>query len=201
MVLIFFCVSGVLGAIGRHPSITTREGAPAATRSLESDVRLFAETIESFPGALVAVGNDWPLVHNLPFLREACASFRHRIVNSVRLVSETKEESILAFMEPRCEPYAVVTSPDFEFSDVTAGMRVDVGFETGFNEKAADRLRTLLEGFGEAAKRPASGEEVLSATVNNPLVQRLQGHLAQLRPPNYLNGQRKFVERLYARRA
>ncbi|MFP3675423.1 hypothetical protein SB724_21650, partial [Bacillus sp. SIMBA_031] len=78
---IFFCVSGVIGAIDRHPSITTRENEPEASRSLESYASLFARTIEPFPGALVVIANDWPLLYDLEVLRQECAAFAQRIVN------------------------------------------------------------------------------------------------------------------------
>ncbi|WP_322024356.1 hypothetical protein [Burkholderia sp. BCC1977] len=178
MVLIFFCVSGVLGAIDRHPSITTREDAPKATRSLESDARLFAKAIAPFPGAVVVIANDWPLLYDLEFLRQECASFGQRIVNSVRVLGGAKEDSILTFMSSRSEPYAVVASSDFEFSEVTAGRRVNVDLQAGFDEVAADRLRVLLEEHGEAAQRPASADDIMRATAGNPWMRRVQSYLA-----------------------
>ncbi|RKP48300.1 hypothetical protein [Trinickia fusca] len=178
MVLLFFCVSGVLGAIDRHPSITTRENEPAATRSLESDARLFAQAIEPFPGALVVIANDWPLLYDLEFLRQECALFGPRIVNSVKILGGTKEESILKFMSSRSEPYVVVTSSDFEFSEGTMGRRVNVDSEAGFDEEASDRLRQLLEEYGEAAQRPASADDIMRATAGNPWMQRVQSYLA-----------------------
>ncbi|HDR9001871.1 TPA: hypothetical protein QDA99_001421 [Burkholderia vietnamiensis] len=181
MVLLFFCVSGVLGAIDRHPSITTRENEPETTRSLEADARLFAQTIEPFPGAFVVVANDWPLLHDLEFLRRECAPLAQRIVNSVRILGGTKEDSILTFMSSRSAEYVVVASPDFEFSDVTADKRVNVGLEAGFDEEAADRLRVLLVECGEAATHPVSADDVMRATAGNPLMHRLQSYLAHRR--------------------
>ncbi|MCW0131861.1 HAD domain-containing protein [Burkholderia pseudomallei] len=178
MVLVFFCVSGVLGAIGRHPSITTRDDEPEATRALESDARMFAQTIEPFPGALVVIANDWPLLYDIKFLRQECAPFGHRIVNSVRVLGGTKEESILAFMTSRSEPYIVVTSSDFEFSEVTAGRRVNVALQAGFDEEAADNLRALLEEYGDAAQRHVSTDDVMRATIGNPWMRRVQSYLA-----------------------
>ncbi|HDR9008690.1 TPA: hypothetical protein QDB08_001635 [Burkholderia vietnamiensis] len=181
MVLLFFCVSGVLGAIDRHPSITTRENEPETTRSLEADARLVAQTIEPFPGAFVVVANDWPLLHDLEFLRRECAPLAQRIVNSVRILGGTKEDSILTFMSSRSAEYVVVASSDFEFSDVTADKRVNVGLEAGFDEEAADRLRVLLEECGEAATHPVSADDVMRATAGNPLMHRLQSYLAHRR--------------------
>lgn len=181
MVFVFFSVSGVLGAIDRHPSITTRENEPAATRSLESDVRLFAQTIEPFPGALVVIANDWPLLYDREFLRQECALLGPRIVNSVRILGGTKEESILTFMTSRSEPYIVVTSSDFEFSAETAGRRIDVSVDAGFDEEAADRLYALLEECGEAARMPVSTDDVMTATTGNPWMRRVQSYLAQSR--------------------
>ncbi|ARK48553.1 hypothetical protein [Burkholderia pseudomallei] len=179
MVFVFFSVSGVLGAMDRHPSITTRENEPAATRSLESDVRLFAQTIESFPGALVVIANDWPLLYDREFLWQECALLGPRIVTSVRILGGTKEESILTFMTSRSEPYIVVTSSDFEFSAETAGRRVNVDLEAGFDEEAANRLRVLLEECGEAATRPVSTDDVIRATAGNPWMRRVQTYLAR----------------------
>ncbi|MBH9670886.1 hypothetical protein ACMZ49_20430 [Alcaligenes phenolicus] len=181
MVLIFFCVSGVLGAIDRHPSITTREDAPKATRSLESDARLFAKAIAPFAGAVVVIANDWPLLYDLEFLRHECAPFGQRIVNSVRVLGGTKEESILKFMSSWSLPYVVVTSSDFAFSEVTAARRVDVGVDSGFDDVAADRLRTLLEAYGDAATSPTSTDDVMRATSGNPWVRRMQTYLTHSR--------------------
>lgn len=185
MVLLFFCVSGVLGAIDRHPSITTRENEPEATRSLESDARLFARAIAPFPGVVVVIANDWPLLYDLEFLRHECAPFGQRIVNSVRVFGGPKEEQIFTFMASRSAEYVVVASMDFEFSEVTAARRVNVGVDAGFDEDAADRMRVLLEECGEAATRPVSNDEVMRATVGNPWMQRVQSYLAHSRQQNF----------------
>lgn len=185
MVLVFFSISGVLGAIDRHPSITTREDAPEATRSLESDARLFAKAIAPFPGALVVIANDWPLLYDLEFLRQECAPFGQRIVNSVRVVGGTKEEQISTFMASRSAEYVVVASTDFEFSAVTAARRVNVGVDAGFDEEAAYGLRALLEEHGEAAEKPATTDDVMRATSGNPWMQRVQRYLAHGRQQNF----------------
>jgi hypothetical protein len=174
MVLVFFSISGVLGAIDRHPSITTRENEPEATRSLESDARLLAQTIEPFPGALVVIANDWPLLYDQDFLRRECAPFGPRIVNSLKIFGGTKESAILKFMSSRSNDFVVIASSDFEFSEATVRRRINVRVGAGFDEEAADRLRELLEACGEAATRPASTDDVMSATICNPLMRRLQ---------------------------
>lgn len=181
MVLIFFCVSGVIGAIDRHPSITTRENEPEASRSLESDASLFARTIEPFPGALVVIANDWPLLYDLEVLRQECAAFAQRIVNAVRTLGGTKEEAVLGFLSSLPAEYVVVASPDFEFSDVTAARRVNVDSQFGFDAGAADRLRVLLEKAAEAATHPVSADDIMRATAGNPWVRRLQTYLAHSR--------------------
>ncbi len=181
MVLIFFSISGVLGAVDRHPSITTRENEPAATRSLESDARLFAETIEPYPGALVVIANDWPLLYDIEFLGQECVPFAQRIVNAVRILGGTKEEAILGFLSSRSVEYIVVTSTDFEFSEVTAARRVNVDSQFGFDAGAADRLRVLLEKAAEAATHPVSTDDIMRATAGNPWVRRLQTYLAHSR--------------------
>ncbi|WP_260436178.1 hypothetical protein [Burkholderia sp. Bp9143] len=185
MVLIFFCVSGVLGAIDRHPSITTRENEPAARRSLESDARLFTRTIEPFPGALVVIANDWPLLYDPEFVRHECAPFAQRIVNSVRVLGGTKEDAILTFMGSRSVEYVVVASTDFEFSEETARRRIDVSVDAGFDDEAADRLRVLLEEYGDAARSPASTDDVMRATSGNPWMRRVQSYLAHSRQRNF----------------
>ncbi|WP_244138119.1 hypothetical protein [Burkholderia vietnamiensis] len=152
MVLLFFCISGVLGAIDRHPSITTRENEPEATRSLESDARLFAQAIEPFPGALVVIANDWPLLYDLEFLRQEFALLGPRIVNSVKILGGTKEESILKFMSSRSEPYVVVTSSDFEFSEGTMGIRA---FFAQFQVRESDAA--LLVQVATRGYEPAGG--------------------------------------------
>mgnify|MGYP001544990927 CR=1 FL=1 len=180
MVFVFFSISGVLGAIDRHPSITTRENEPAATRSLESDAHLFAEAIEQYPGAHVVVANDWPLLYDIEFLRQECVPFARRIVNAVRTLGGTKEEAILGFLSSRSAEYIVVTSTDFEFSEVTAARRVDVGVG-GFDDVAADCLRTLLDACGEAARGPVSTDDIMRATAGNPWVRRMQTYLSHNR--------------------
>lgn len=198
MVIVFFCISGVLGAIPRHPSITTRDTEAEATRCLDADARLFAKAIEPFPGVAVVVANDWPLIHGLNFLRQECAPFGYRIVNSVKLVGGTKEDSILTFMSSRSEPYVVVTSSDFEFSEVTVGNRVNVGLEAGFDEEAAERLQALLEEFGEAARKPVSHDDVMRATVGNPWMRRVQSYLAPAQASSNLSAQCRLAAMSYA---
>ncbi|MFY4696468.1 hypothetical protein [Burkholderia glumae] len=161
MVLLFFCVSGVLGAIRRHPSITTRDNEPASSRAMESDAQLLAQTIEPFPGALVVIANDWPLVYNLKYLQQHCPAFGERIVSSVRMVGDTKESSVLEYMARRPYRFVVVASKDFEFGEATAANRVDVNPAVGFDLRAAGRLHILLNECGEDATRPVTDEDLL----------------------------------------
>ncbi|WP_200908825.1 hypothetical protein [Burkholderia pseudomallei] len=198
MVIVFFCISGVLGEIRRHPSITTQDTEAVATHSLDADSRLFGETIDPFPGAVVVVANDWPLIYGLNTLKQECVSFGHRIVNSVRLVGGTKEDSILTFMASRTEPYVVVASSDFEFSDVTAENRVTVGLQAGFDDAAADRLRAILEGFGEEATRPLSADEILRATINNRMLRGMQSYVTASQAADDSNSQRSLANMLCA---
>ncbi|QQJ96420.1 hypothetical protein JG536_28140 (plasmid) [Burkholderia ambifaria] len=192
VVLLFFCVSGVLGAIRRHPSITTRDNEPVYTRSLESDARLLAQTIEPFPGALVVIANDWPLFYDVTFLRRHCVGFGRRIVNSEKSLGSAKEESILSFMSNRHDPYIVVASTDFEFSEVTASNRVDVRLDMGFDNEAAKNLHERLVELGDAASRPVSSDEVLRAMVGGNTLRRLGSYTAPLRA----DGDRQFQARL-----
>ncbi|WP_245841416.1 hypothetical protein [Paraburkholderia ribeironis] len=144
---------------------------------MDTDSRLFAETIDPFPGAVVVVANDWPLIYGLNTLKQECVPFGHRIVNSVKLVGGTKQDAILTYMASRSEPYVVVASSDFEFSEMTAERRVNVDSEAGFDADAANRLREILEGYGEEAKRPLSADEALSAAVNNPMLRHMQKYV------------------------
>ncbi|WP_438326965.1 hypothetical protein [Burkholderia pseudomallei] len=161
MVLLFFCVSGVLGAMRQHPSITTRDNEPVTTRSLEADARLLAQTIEPYPGALVVVANDWPLFYDLKFLRQHCHELGQRIVGAVRMVGDSKESSVLEYMVRRPYPFVVVASEDFEFGEATAANRIDVNPAVGFDLQVAGRLHILLNECGEDATRPVSDEDVL----------------------------------------
>lgn len=179
MVLLFFCVSGVLGEIRRHPSITARDNKPGSTRSLESDTRLLAQTVEPFPGALIVIANDWPFFYDLKSLRQHCPSFSERIVSAVRMVGDTKEESILEYMATRPCRYVVVASNDFEFGEATAESRVDVNPEVGFDLHAADQLHILLNECGEAAAKPVSNEDVLQ--VAGPFARPIHSITAYLR--------------------
>lgn len=161
MVLLFFCVSGVLGAMRQHPSITTRDHEPVSTRSLEADVRLLAQTIEPFPGALVVIANDWPLFYDLKFVRQNCHELGQRIVGAVRMVGDSKESSVLQYMVRRPYRFAVVASKDFEFGEATAPNRIDVNPEVGFDLHVSAQLHILLSECGEDATRPVSDDDVL----------------------------------------
>ncbi|CAB3755495.1 hypothetical protein [Paraburkholderia humisilvae] len=196
MVLVFFCVSGVLDGLGRHPSITTREDEPEATRSLELDTHLFAQTIEPFPGVLVVVANDWPFFYDLDVLRQECAPFGRRIVNAARLLGDTKEEAVHAFMATRPDPCIVVSSTDFEFSKMTEARRVDVSPRNGFDKQAAARLLSLLNSLGDDAKRPVSRDELLRASVGPQLLRRVEQYAGTLRAASDSKFQHRLAEML-----
>jgi hypothetical protein len=186
VVLLFFCVSGVLGPIRRHLPITTRDNESGSARSLESDARLLAKTIEPFPGALAVIANDWPFFYDLKFLRQHCASFGERIVSAVRMVGGTKEESVLEFMTTRPYRYVVVASHDFEFGEATAANRVDVNPEVGFDLHASAQLHLLLNECGEAATRPVSNEDVRQ--VAGQFARPIHSSTAYLRATNSRRG-------------
>jgi hypothetical protein len=192
----FFCVSGVLRALGRHPSVTTREIQLDATRGLEFDAHLFGQTIEPFPGALVVVANDWPFFYDLDVLRQECAPFGHRIVNAARLLGDTKEEAVRAFMATRPDPCIVVSSTDFEFGKMTEARRVDVSPRNGFDEQAAARLLGLLNSLGDDAKRPVSSDELLRAAVGPQLLRRVELYAGTLRAASDSRFQNRLAEML-----
>jgi hypothetical protein len=182
MVLLFFCVSGVLGEIRRHPSVTTRDEGPDAIRPLEADARLLAQTIEPFAGTVVVIGNDWPFIYDLDFLKQACVPLGRRVVGSVMaLGGGTKESAVLTYMEMRPDPFIIVASPDFEFTESTAARRVDVNPKTGFDDESADRVRILLRECGSAATEAPSNDDVLRARVGVDLLQ-FKRRVAAVRP-------------------
>jgi len=57
--------------------------------------------------------------------------------------------------------------------------------DSGFDDMAADRLRTLLEAYGDAATSPTSTDDVMRATSGNPWMQRVQRYLAHGRQQNF----------------
>lgn len=181
MVYIFFCVSGVLGLIEHHPSLTTREGEPKASRPLEADTSLIAGVLDAYPGGVVVIANDWPFYYDLASLREAGGEFERRIVNVVRTLSGSKEEAILDFMAGRAEPFVVIASPDFEFTEQTASVRIDIDHKSGFHDAARASLLLRLHALGDHASNPLSEDDLLRATVSSRDLRRAQKLFSPLR--------------------
>lgn len=167
MVYIFFCVSGVLGPMNLHPSLTTREGEPNASRPLEADASLIGGVLDAYPGAVVVIANDWPFYYDLESLRVAGGEFERRIVNVVRTLGGTKEEAVLDFMAGRTESFVVIASQDFEFTEQTASVRIDIDDNRGFDDAARENLLQHLLALGQHASNPLSEDDALRATVSN----------------------------------
>jgi hypothetical protein len=161
--------------------VTTREDASSATRLLDADALLLARAIDSFPGAVIVVGNDWPLFYEIELIRQGCSSFGRRIVNTLRTSCDTKEEAVLEFMASRTEPYLVIASPDFEFTQLTASRRIDIDEAVGFENMACLTLVAHLKTLGAPAVRPVTSEEMLRATSSSRLLERAGRYVAELR--------------------
>ena len=191
MVFVFFCVGGVLPPMCRHPSLTMREGASEATRGLEADARLLARTLAPYPGVVIVVANDWPFYYDLDELRSSL-EFGRRIVNVVRTLGSTKEAGVLDFMSGRAEPFIVIESPDFEFTELTDSSRIDVDPKQGFDKKARARLLEHLSTLGDHASNPISEEDMLRATVGSRDLRRAQKYIAPIRAGEDVSFQRKL---------
>lgn len=174
MVFIFFCVSGVLGPMRHHPSLTTREGEPKAIRPLDVDTTLIADALDAYPGAAVVIANDWPFYYDLEGLRGAGGEFERLIVNVVRTLGGTKQEAVLDFMTGRTEPFIVIASQDFEFTEKTASVRIDIDHKNGFDDAARVSLLQHLRALGEPAQKPLSEDDVLRASVSGRDLRRAQ---------------------------
>lgn len=191
MVFVFFCVGGVLPPMRRHPSLMTREGAPEATRGLEVDALLLTRTLVPYPGAVIVVANDWPFYYDLEELRSS-REFGRRIVNVVRTLGSTKESAVLDFMSGRAEPFIVIASPDFEFTDLTEPRRIDVGLEQGFDEEAQVSLLEHLRLLGEQATNPLTEDDMLRATVGSRDLKRARKYISPIRAGDDVTFQRKL---------
>lgn len=192
MVFVFFCVSGVLGPMRRHPSLTTRESEPEVSRSLEADMALVARALNAYPGAVVVIGNDWPFYHDVSTLRAACGELGRRIVNVVRTLGGTKEAAVLDFMSGRAEPFVVIASVDFEFTELTASRRIDVSLEHGFDDEARACLIERLHTLGQHASNPLSDDDMLRATVGSRDLRRAQKYISSVRAGGDVSFQRKL---------
>ncbi|WP_156126776.1 hypothetical protein [Burkholderia sp. 9120] len=191
MVFVFFCVGGVLPPMRRHPSLATRDGAPQATRTLETDALLLARTLESYSGAVIVIANDWPFYYDLEELRSS-REFGRRIVNVVRTLGSTKESAVLDFMSGRAEPFIVIASPDFEFTYLTETRRIDVGIEQGFDEEAQVSLLEHLRLLGEQATNPLTEDDMLRATVGSRDLKRARKYISPIRAGDDVAFQRKL---------
>jgi len=180
MVFVFFCVGGVLPPMCRHPSLTMREGAPQATRTLEADALLLARTLAPYPGAVIVIANDWPYHYDLESLRSS-AEFGRSIVNVARTLGSTKESAVLDFMSGRAEPFIVIASPHFEFTDLTDSSRIDVGLEQGFDEEARVSLLEHLNMLGEHATKQLSDDDMLRAVVASRDLRRARKYISLIR--------------------
>ncbi|VWC31789.1 hypothetical protein BLA23254_06393 [Burkholderia lata] len=102
----------------------------------------------------------------------------------------------MSFMTNRTDPYIIVASKDFEFSDATVSNRVDVRAEVGFDSEAARNLHKRLLELGDAATRPVSNDEVLRAMVGGNTLRRLSSYTGPLRADCDLQFQARFKELL-----
>lgn len=192
MVFVFFCVSGTLGPMRRHPSLTTREDEPEAIRSLESDALLLAKTLSAYPGAVVVIANDWPFYYDRENVRLACLEFGCRVVNVVKTLGGSKEAAVLDFMLTRPEPFVVVVSPDFEFTQLTASRRIDVDRERGFDEAACAALSAHLHSLGDHSLSPLSDDDMLRATVSRYATRRVRNYISNIRTGEDFESQRNL---------
>jgi hypothetical protein len=180
MVYVFFCISGVLGDLQHSQSLTVREGAPNCARSLDADMLALASALECFPGAVIVVGNDWPLLYDIETVRTACSTLGRRIVNGLNVLSDTKEHAVLDFMSARPEPYLVVASSDFEFSEITRRQRIEVDCTTGFDGAAQSVLISRLREIGYLAIRPVPPAVMLCAMSSSRQLARARQYAAAL---------------------
>lgn len=181
MVIVFFCISGVLGPMRRHPSLTTRESAPAASRSLDADASLLATTLSAYPGAVVVVGNDWPFYYDVELIRRACAELGLPVVNVVKTLGGTKEDAVVDFMSGRSEPFIIVASQDFEFSENTASRRIDVDRQGGLDEMASAALAERLLAVRDHALSPLSDDDMLRARIGRYATRRARSYISNIR--------------------
>ncbi|SDC46682.1 hypothetical protein [Paraburkholderia lycopersici] len=192
MVYVFFCMNGELGPLRDYPSPTTREGCVPAKRHLAVDVSQLAETLAGYPGAVVVIGNSWPLYYDVKRMREACGELGMRIVNAVNTFGGTREQAVLDFMENRTESFVILASAEFEFSDLTSSRRVNVNPEAGIDEAVRRVLVKQLREFGALATRPVSDDEMLRATVAGHALRRAKRFISQMRARNDMQFQRRL---------
>jgi hypothetical protein len=164
MVLLFFCISGVLGSLTKLPLGSPRGGVRQQGRNLASDVDLLAQTLRRYPGVLVVIGNDWPLATSIDVLRSELTRLHPKVADVLDRGEKTTEEAILEHAAEKGVPYAVLASPGFAFTKRTANVRVDVTEESGLDSEAADRLEVLLTSFGGQATSYVTLKEFREST-------------------------------------
>lgn len=180
MVYIFFCVSGALGPLNVNITVPHRHGVKASVRPLDRDVALLTRTLCAYPGAVVVAGNSWPFYYDLESIRQAFSELGPRVVNAVKTLADKQEEAVLDFMSNRTEPFVVLASPEFEFSDLTKSRRVDVDTRFGFDEAARSALLAQLRDIEEPAIRPLSYDDMLRATVTGHVLRRAKQMLSRM---------------------
>jgi hypothetical protein len=190
VVYVFFCVGGVHGALLDKPSPMTRDEWVPTARSLTADISKLAETLGEYPGAVVVVGNAWPLYYDLSCIREVCGELGRRVVNVVSTLGHTLEEAVLDFMESRSEQFVILSSTEFEFSDLTAAQRVNIDTNIGFDEMARIALVKQLQEFGQEGKRSLTEDDLLRAIIGGHALRRARRLISQIRAAEDLLFQR-----------
>jgi hypothetical protein len=139
-----------------------------------------AAALERFPGAVLVVGNDWPLLYDIETVRATCSTLGRRIVNGLNVLSDTKEQAVLDFMSTRPEPYLVIASSGFEFSEITSSKRINVEGSTGFDSAAQTVLVSRLQEIGYLALRRVTSAEMLDAMSSSRHLARARQYAAAL---------------------
>ena len=183
MFFVFFCVNGNVGELRLTTAPTARPDKVASTRALDADIDSLAAALDKFPGAVAVVANDWPFYFGLDIIRRECGRFGTRIVNVVNTVGGTKEQAIFHFMSRRSEPYVVLASTDFEFTERSAQKRIDIAPKTGIGGAELHTLRRHLRQADEQALKPVSTDEVLRATVGASSLRRARQIASPLQFP------------------
>ncbi|MGF6370881.1 hypothetical protein OKW40_003631 [Paraburkholderia sp. RAU6.4a] len=180
MVYVFFCVSGALGPLNLNICVSKSQGTMANLRQLDRDVALLTKTLRAYPGAVIVAGNSWPFYYDFESIRQAFSELGSRVVNAVKTLADRQEEAVLGFMSNRAEPFVVLASPEFEFSNLTESRRVDVDTRFGFDEAARSALLAQMRDVGEPAIRPLSYDDMLRATVSGLALRRTKRMLSRL---------------------
>jgi hypothetical protein len=180
MVYVFFCVSGALGPLNLNITVPHRHGAKESVRRLDRDIARLTRTLRAYPGAVMVAGNGWPFYYDLESIRLAFEELGPRVINGVKTLADKQEQAVLDFMSNRSEPFVVLASPEFEFSDLTQSRRIDIDTVSGFDEDAHSTLTTRLREIGEPAIRPLSYDDMLRATVSGHALRRAKRMLSRV---------------------